>query len=139
MNEVIVKSEKITDKQVEDLVRNQAKECVKNKLNSFNSKYNIDKNYKELKTINDITKLNAGNSLNGNEHPMNESLNVLKGIKQQLDEIDKIEKKLISSTQENMTEEEKNKYNEEIIIKFVYYYYFFNSKRLKYFLTLSKI
>jgi hypothetical protein len=34
-------------------------------------------------------------------------------IDKKLDEIDKIEKKLISSTQENMTEEEKNKYNEE--------------------------
>ena len=36
-------------------------------------------------------------------------------IDKKLDEIDKIEKKLISSTQENMTEEEKNKCNEEII------------------------
>ena len=108
MNEVIVKSEKITDKQVEDLVRNQAKECVKNKLNSFNSKYNIDKNYKELKTINDITKLNAGNSLNGNEHPMNESLNVLKGIKQQLADIENgLNKEIQYSSSQNKTTLEK--------------------------------
>ena len=52
--------------------------------NKFNSQYKLTQNYKELKTINDITRLKAGNSLNGNEHPMNESLNVLKKIKQRL-------------------------------------------------------
>ena len=51
-------------------------------------KYKLNENYKELRTINDIFKLKAGNSLNGNEHPMNESLNVLKNIKQRLSYIE---------------------------------------------------
>jgi hypothetical protein len=88
MNEVIVESEKMTNKQVHNMIKKQAKEAVLSKYNKFNSQYKLTQNYKELKTINDITRLKAGNSLNGNEHPMNESLNVLKKIRQRLYDIE---------------------------------------------------
>ena len=88
MNEVIVESEKMTNKQVFNMIKKQAKEAVLSKYNKFNSQYKLTQNYKELKTINDITRLKAGNSLNGNEHPMNESINVLKDIKQRLYKIE---------------------------------------------------
>jgi hypothetical protein len=88
MNEVIVESEKMTNKQVYNMIKKQAKEAVLSKYNKFNSQYKLTQNYKELKTINDITRLKAGNSLNGNEHPMNESLNVLKKIRQRLYDIE---------------------------------------------------
>ena len=88
MNEVIVESEKLTNKQVNEMIKKQAKEAVLSKYNKFNTQYKLIQNYKELKTINDITRLKAGNSLNGNEHPMNESLNVLKKIKQRLYDIE---------------------------------------------------
>ena len=70
------------------MIKKQAKEAVLSKYNKFNSQYKLTQNYKELKTINDITRLKAGNSLNGNEHPMNESLNVLKKIRQRLYDIE---------------------------------------------------
>ena len=88
MNKVIVESEKLTNKQVSEMIKKQAKEAVLSKYNKFNTQYKLIQNYKELKTINDITRLKAGNSLNGNEHPMNESLNVLKKIKQRLYDIE---------------------------------------------------
>ena len=88
MNEVIVESDKMTNKQVYELIKKQAKDAVFSKYQQFNSKYKLSQNYKELKTINDITRLKAGNSLNGNEHPMNESLNRLKDIKRKLSDIE---------------------------------------------------
>ena len=88
MNEVIIESEKMTNKQVLELVRKQTKDIVLRKYNDTKAKYKLNENYKELRTINDIFKLKAGNSLNGNEHPMNESLNVLKNIKQRLSYIE---------------------------------------------------
>ena len=88
MNEVIIESEKMTNKQVLELVRKQTKDIVLRKYNDTKAKYKLNENYKELRTINDIFKLKAGNSLNGNEHPMNESLNVLKNIKQRLSSIE---------------------------------------------------
>ena len=88
MNEVIVESEKMTNKQVFNMIKKQAKEAVLSKYNKFNSQYKLTQNYKELKTINDITRLKAGNSLNGNEHPMNEIINFLKDIKQRLYKIE---------------------------------------------------
>ena len=99
---------------------------IKLKQNDYNIdiKEYKDKNYKELKTINDITKLNAGNSLNGNEHPMNESLNVLKGIKQQLADIENgLNKEIQYSSSQNKTTlekcEELIKVNDEEDMKFV--------------------
>ena len=88
MNEVIIESEKMTNKQVLELVRKQTKDIVLRKYYDTKEKYKLNENYKELRTINDIFKLKAGNSLNGNEHPMNESLNVLKNIKQRLSYIE---------------------------------------------------
>ena len=88
MNEVIVESEKMTNKQVHDLIKKQAKDAVISKYNKYKNQYKLEQNYKELKTINDIVRLRAGNSLNGNEHPMNESINVLKDIKQRLYKIE---------------------------------------------------
>lgn len=108
LREVIVKSEKITDKQVVELVRSQTKEVIKNKYNSFKSKYNLEKNYNELKTINDITKVMSGKSLNGNENPMNKSLNVLKNIKSQLLDIENnLRQELQNSSNQNKTTLEK--------------------------------
>ena len=88
MNEVIIESEKLTNKQVVELIRKQTRDIVLRKYNDTKGKYKLNENYKELKTINDIFKLKAGNSLNGNEHPMNESLNFLKNIKQKLSSIE---------------------------------------------------
>jgi len=88
MNEVIIESEKLTNKQVVELIRKQTRDIVLRKYNDTKGKYKLNENYKELKTINDIFKLKAGNSLNGNEHPMNESLNFLKNIKQKLTSIE---------------------------------------------------
>ena len=88
MKEVIVESEKMTNKQVYELIKKQAKEAVLNKYKKFNTQYKLTQSYNELKTINTITRLKAGNSQNGNEHPMNESLNVLKRIKQRLYDIE---------------------------------------------------
>ena len=88
MNEIIVESDKMTNKQVYQLIKKQAKEAVLSKYNKFNTQYKLSQNYKELKVINDITKLKSGNSLNGNEHPMNESLILLKQLKQRLNDIE---------------------------------------------------
>ena len=108
MSEVILKSDKMTDNQVLNLIRSQTKDFVKSKYNSFNSKYNIVKNHKELKTINDITRLMSGNKLNGNEHPMNESLNTLKNIKRQLTDIENnLMQEIQNSSNQNKTTLEK--------------------------------
>ena len=124
MNEVIVKSDKMTDKQVLELVRNQTKDAIKSKFNSFNSKYNTDNNYKELKTINDIIRLKSGSKLNGNEHPMNESLNALKNIKKQLTDIENnLKQEIQNSSNQNKTTlekcEELIKINDEEDMKYV--------------------
>jgi len=88
MSEVIVESEKMTNKQVYELIKKQARDAVLSKYNKFNSQYKLTQNYKELKTINDISRLKSGNSLNGNEHPMNKNLIVLKNIRQRLYDIE---------------------------------------------------
>ena len=108
MNEIIVESDKMTNKQVYDLVKKQAKDAVISKYNKYKTQYKIDQKYKELKTINEIVRLKAGNSLNGNEHPMNESVNVLKNIKQRLIEIENdLNKEIENSKNINKTTLEK--------------------------------
>ena len=108
MNEIIVESDKMTNKQVYDLVKKQAKDAVISKYNKYKTQYKIDQKYKELKTINEIVRLKAGNSLNGNEHPMNESVNVLKNIKQRLNEIENdLNKEIENSKNINKTTLEK--------------------------------
>ena len=84
MTQVIVESDKMTKRQVLELVRKQVKDDIIRKYKEFNNKYQLCQSYNELKTINDITNLQAGNSLNGNKHPMIESRNVLNNIKQRL-------------------------------------------------------
>ena len=84
MTQVIVESDKMTKRQVLELVRKQVKDYIIRKYKEFNNKYQLCQSYNELKTINDITNLQAGNSLNGNKHPMIESRNVLNNIKQRL-------------------------------------------------------
>ena len=84
MTQVIVESDKMTKRQVLELVRKQVKDDIIRKYKEFNNKYQLSQSYNELKTINDITNLQAGNSLNGNKHPMIESRNVLNNIKQRL-------------------------------------------------------
>ena len=56
MNEVIIESEKLTNKQVVELIRKQTRDIVLRKYNDTKGKYKLNENYKELKTINDIFK-----------------------------------------------------------------------------------
>ena len=108
MNEVIVESETLTDKQVYELVKKQTKEAILNKYQKFKTQYRVAENYKELKTINDITKLKAGNALNGCEHPMVESLNKLKDIKYRLNGIeDRLNQEIKNTSNINKTPLEK--------------------------------
>ena len=108
MDEVIVESEKMTNKQVYELIKKQAKDAVLNKYNKYKSQYKLAENYKELKTINEITRLKSGNSINGNEHPMNESLIVLRNIRQKLYDIENnLKQEIQNSGNSNKTTLEK--------------------------------
>ena len=87
-NQVIVESNKMTNKQALNLAKQQTKDIVLKKYQEFKNKYKVTENYYELNTINNIVKLKAGNNANGNENPMIDSLNYLKGIKQKLIDIE---------------------------------------------------
>jgi hypothetical protein len=88
-NQVIVESNKMTNKQALNLAKQQTRDIVLKKYQEFKNRYKVSENYYELNTINNIVKLKAGNSSNGNENPLIESLNYLNGIKQKLIEIEK--------------------------------------------------
>ena len=87
-NQVIVESNKMTNKQALNLAKQQTRDIVLKKYQEFKNKYKVTENYYELNTINNIVKLKAGNNANGNENPMIDSLNYLKGIKQKLIDIE---------------------------------------------------
>jgi hypothetical protein len=87
-NQVIVESNRMTNKQALNLAKQQTRDIVLKKYQEFKNKYKVTENYYELNTINNIVKLKAGNNANGNENPMIDSLNYLKGIKQKLIDIE---------------------------------------------------
>ena len=74
-NQVIVESNKMTNKQALNLAKQQTRDIVLKKYQEFKNKYKVTENYYELNTINNIVKLKAGNNANGNENPMIDSLN----------------------------------------------------------------
>ena len=88
MNQVIVESSKMTNKQAIEMLRNQTRDIVIKKYYEFNNKYKVRENHRELGTINNIVRLKSGNSGNGNQNPMNDSLNFLKNLKPRLIDIE---------------------------------------------------
>lgn len=90
MNQVIVQSSKITNKQAIEMLRKQTRDIVIKKYYEFNNKYKVRENRDELGTISNIVKLKAGNSgnQNQNQNPMNDSLNFLKNLKPRLTDIE---------------------------------------------------
>ena len=75
-NQVIVESSKMTNKQAIEMLRKQTRDIVIKKYHEFNNKYKVRENRGELATISNIVKLKSGNSGNGNQNPMNDSLNL---------------------------------------------------------------
>jgi hypothetical protein len=88
MNQVIVESSKMTNKQAIEMLRNQTRDIVIKKYYEFNNKYKVRENHRELGTINNIVRLKSGNSGNGSQNPMNDSLNFLKNLKPRLIDIE---------------------------------------------------
>ena len=88
MNQVIVQSNKITNKQAIEMVRKQTRDIVIKKYHEFNNKYKVRENRGELATISNIVKLKSGNSGNGNQNPMNDCLNFLRNLKPKLTNIE---------------------------------------------------
>ena len=54
MNQVIVESSKMTNKQAIEMLRNQTRDIVIKKYYEFNKKYKVRENHGELGTINNI-------------------------------------------------------------------------------------
>ena len=90
MNQVIVESNKMTNKQAIEMLRKETRDIVLKKYREFNSNYKVRENYGELGTINNIIRLKAGNSGNGNgnQNPMNDSLIFLRNLKPRLTDIE---------------------------------------------------
>ena len=88
MNQVIVESSKMTNKQAIEMLRKQTRDIVIKKYHEFNNKYKVRENRGELGTISNIVKLKSGNSGNGNQNPMNDSLNFLRNLKPKLTNIE---------------------------------------------------
>ena len=80
MNQVIVESSKMTNKQAIEMLRKQTRDIVIKKYHEFNNKYKVRENRGELDTISNIVKLKSGNSGNGNQNPLNNSLNFLRNL-----------------------------------------------------------
>ena len=86
VNEIIIKPDSFTDKQFLNFMRKQVKDILRSKFYDFNTKYKVEQNHKELKTMNDISKMKVGKSDTNN--PMNQELEKLKTIQKQLNEIE---------------------------------------------------
>ena len=88
MIQVIVESNKMTNRQALEMLRKQTRDIVLKKYYEFNNKYKVRENCNELGTINNIIRLKAGNSGNGNQNPMNNNLNFLKSLMPKLIDIE---------------------------------------------------
>ena len=86
VNEIIIKSDKFTDDKFLKFMKKQVKDILKAEFEKYQSKCNINKNYQDLVTLNNTSKMKSGSSSNLNSNPMYKYVDQLNEIKQKLNQ-----------------------------------------------------
>jgi len=86
VNEIIIKSDKFNDTQFLKFMKKQVKDIVKQEFDKYQKKCNINKDYQDLVTLNNRSKMKSGSTSDINSNPMYKYIEELKAIKQLLNQ-----------------------------------------------------
>ena len=82
----VSKSDKFNDTQFLKFMKKQVKDIVKQEFDKYQKKCNINKDYQDLVTLNNRSKMKSGSTSDINSNPMYKYIEELKAIKQLLNQ-----------------------------------------------------